>query len=282
MDGSLSETVRAIRITGKPGKVGTPAYAIDRVPRRETRLGPRTGLPDGRTPASRRSSGGTKQFVCAASSSQRRNHLLGLMSATAPTIPIGRMHMRPFQLEVIRQVRAERNGNAWIPVIDQSVNALKWWTHIPHWQIGVPFQIAPPQEIMFTDAFIMGWGVAFQRKMWSGSMAEAPSSHQLVGAQGGFSCPPAASIPPTRQDSSLHDRQRDDGVLPEETGGTRSRALLKLSMRILRLAHRLQIGMVPRHIAGQLNVLADLASRTGQVIPSEWSLATESFQWIVN
>ena len=40
--------------------------------------------------------------------------------------------------------------------------------------------------------------------------------------------------------------------------------------------------MVPRHIAGQLNVLADLASRTGQEIPSEWSLATESFQWVVN
>ena len=64
--------------------------------------------------------------------------------------------------------------------------------------------------------------------------------------------------------------------------GERSRALLKLSMRILRLAHRLRRVMVPRHIAGQLNVLADLASRTGQVIPSEWSLATESFQWVVN
>ena len=55
------------------------------------------------------------------------------------------------------------------------------------------------------------------------------------------------------------------------------RALLKLSVRILRLAHRLKIVMVPRHIAGQLNVHADLASRTGQVIPSEWSLVTESF-----
>ena len=37
-------------------------------------------------------------------------------------------------------------------------------------------------------------------------------------------------------------------------------------------AHQLQIVMVPRHIAGHLNVLADLASRTGQVIPSKWSL----------
>ena len=63
-----------------------------------------------------------------------------------------------------------------------------------------------------------------------------------------------------------------DGFLHEEAGWggggwARSLALLKLSMRILRLAHRLPIVIVPRHIAGQLIVFADLASRTGQVIP---------------
>ena len=89
-------------------------------------------------------------------------------------------------------------------------------------------------------------------------MAEASSSHQVAGAQGGSSCRPAPSTPPTRQDGSLY-----HSVLP---------AFLKLSMRTIRLAHRLKIVMVPRHIAGQLNMLADIASRTGQVIPSEWSL----------
>ena len=34
--------------------------------------------------------------------------LFRLMSATAPTIPLGRMHMRPFQLDVIGQVRTGR------------------------------------------------------------------------------------------------------------------------------------------------------------------------------
>ena len=33
--------------------------------------------------------------------------LLRLMSATATTIPLGRIHMRPFQLDVICQVRIE-------------------------------------------------------------------------------------------------------------------------------------------------------------------------------
>ena len=123
MDGSLSATVRAFRITDKPGKVETPAYAVDRVPRREARLDPRTGLPGGRTPASCvqvvepaiRLRG--LKFAAAES-------LLGLMSATPPAVPLGRIHMRPFKLEVIRQVRAVRNGNSWIPVIGQSAKAM--------------------------------------------------------------------------------------------------------------------------------------------------------------
>ena len=63
-------------------------------------------------------------------------------------------------------------------------------------------------------------------------------------------------------------------------GGTRSRALLKLTGRILLLADQLQIQLIPRHITGQLNVLADLASIINQVVPSEWSLCAAPFQWI--
>ena len=64
-------------------------------------------------------------------------------------------------------------------------------------------------------------------------------------------------------------------------GGTRSKALSKLSRRILLLAHNLQVTLVPSaHITGQLNVLADLASRVDQVVPSEWALTSEAFSWV--
>ena len=38
--------------------------------------------------------------------------------------------------------------------------------------------------------------------------------------------------------------------------------------------------MIARHITGQLNVLADLASRQGQVIRSEWKLSDQAFRWM--
>ena len=40
--------------------------------------------------------------------------------------------------------------------------------------------------------------------------------------------------------------------------------------------------IVPRHIVGQCNVLADLASQVGQIVPSEGELAKEKFQWIIH
>ena len=62
---------------------------------------------------------------------------------------------------------------------------------------------------------------------------------------------------------NFHDRKQ---------GGTGSRLLLKLTGRILLLADQLQIQLILRHITGQPNVLANLASRMNQVVPSEWSL----------
>ena len=46
------------------------------------------------------------------------------------------------------------------------------------------------------------------------------------------------------------------------------------------LVHSLKMTVIPRHITGHLKVLADLASRVGQVVPSEWALSSEAFCWL--
>ena len=94
-------------------------------------------------------------------------------------------------------------------------------------------------------------------------MAETQPTHQLVRTAGSTDRGSIAPVSAQRENSSVHDRQCDHSLVSEQAGGTRSWSLLKLSMRILKLAHKLQLTIVPRHIAGQLNVLADLASRSG-------------------
>ena len=55
-------------------------------------------------------------------------------------------------------------------------------------------------------------------------------------------------------------------------GGTDSRALCLLTSRLLRCTESFDIHLDARYLPGQANVLADLLSRRGQVVGTEWSL----------
>ena len=62
-------------------------------------------------------------------------------------------------------------------------------------------------------------------------------------------------------------------------GTLRSDALLDLSVEILEFCLLHSIVLVPKHLSGSLNVLADRASRSGP-ITTEWSLDSETFAWL--
>ena len=55
-------------------------------------------------------------------------------------------------------------------------------------------------------------------------------------------------------------------------GGTVSRALCLLASRFLRWTESFDIHLDARYLPGQANVLADVLSRRGQVVGTEWSL----------
>ena len=55
-------------------------------------------------------------------------------------------------------------------------------------------------------------------------------------------------------------------------GGTVSRALCLLTSRLLRWTESFDVHLDVRYLPGESNVLADLLSRRGQVVGTEWSL----------
>ena len=55
-------------------------------------------------------------------------------------------------------------------------------------------------------------------------------------------------------------------------GGTVSRALCLLTSRLLRWTESFDVHLNARYLSGEHNVLADVLSRRGQVIGTEWSL----------
>ena len=58
----------------------------------------------------------------------------------------------------------------------------------------------------------------------------------------------------------------------QQTGGTVSRSLCLLTSRLLRWTESFDIHLDARYLPGESNVLADILSRRGQVVGTEWSL----------
>ena len=206
--------------------------------------------------------------------------LLGLMTATFPTIPLGRLHMRPFQREVIKVIRRGRDPRAQVQVRGHAILGLNWWLIPHHWTQGTRFQPPPPEITVFTDASTKGWGVVCGEDSWNGKWQREKHINWLE----------LRTVLVAIQLLRLRLRNKCVLFLIDNTsavaylnkeGGTKSYALMKLTTRILSLAHAEGITIVAKHIAGQNNVLADLASRMGQVIPAEWTLTQEAFGWLV-
>ena len=76
--------------------------------------------------------------------------------------------------------------------------------------------------------------------------------------------------------SSLDVRQRSDcGLHQERGGGTRSRTLMQMTIRLLKWCDRKAIMLVPIHLPGVHNIQADSLSRVGQTLTTEWTMAME-------
>ena len=58
----------------------------------------------------------------------------------------------------------------------------------------------------------------------------------------------------------------------QQTGGTVSRSLCLLTSRLLRWTESFDVHLDARYLPGESNVLADVLSRRGQVVGTEWSL----------
>ena len=77
----------------------------------------------------------------------------------------------------------------------------------------------PPEEMVFTDASSKGCWCSVQRDHVEWDVAEIGSPHQLAGAQSGVSCNSTSPVQVEGKDDDLHDRQRNNRVLPKEAGG---------------------------------------------------------------
>ena len=201
--------------------------------------------------------------------------LLGHMASLEKLVARGRLHMRPFQ----DHLRGSWNQLTDRPTVLVSIpqllqQELQWWGYRPRLELGVSIVQPVPDLTLFTDASHNGWGAHLLDRRASGIWTDQDLGRHInwLELQAVFLAL-RRFLPLVREKTVqiMTDNTTVVGQLRNQ-GGTKSRELTLLTRQLLEWTDSHQMVLVPRHIPGKANILADQLSRRGQVIETEWSL----------
>ena len=207
--------------------------------------------------------------------------LVGLLNFAAPFVPLGRLRLRPVILWMNRHSTALTRD---LPVpIDRSLeDLLVPWMDVSYLRTRVPMNIPIPSLHLMTDASSTGWGGTLLPHSTSGVWPPSylGSSINWLELMAVFlSLQHFLPLLRGRCVQLLSDNTTAVACLLHQ-GTLRSDPLLDLSVEILEFCLLHSVVLVPKHLCGSLNVLADQASREGPV-STEWSLDPKTFAWLV-
>ena len=160
-----------------------------------------------------------------------------------------------------------------VPLPQEVRRDLPWWMVRDCLLTGVQFGTPAPDLHLYLDASCSGWGAHLLDQHVSGVWSDQKLLHiNLLEMKALF-----LGLQLFRKDVIGHHVtvMRDNStvmVYVNKQGGTVSQALCLLASCLLRWTESLDIHLNARYLPGQANVLADLLSRRGQVVGTEWPL----------
>ena len=151
---------------------------------------------------------------------------------------------------------------------------LSWWMVRDHLLVGVRFGTPAPDLHLYSDASSSGWGAHLLDQNVSGvwSAQEKLLHINLLEMKALFLALQAfQEIVSGHHVTAMCDNSTVVAYVNKQ-GGTVSRPLCLLTSRLLRWAESFDVHLEARYLPGESNVLADVLSRRGQVVGTEWSL----------
>ena len=208
--------------------------------------------------------------------------LIGTLASLEKTVPLGRLHMRPFQWYLRSHWKFPQSLDKRIPVTGNFLNHLKWWESLQNLMAGAPIHPHIHNTLVFTDASQKGWGAHLNEIVLSGlwSNKEAQLHINVLELKAVL-----LALKGFQEHLQGHrvlicsDNSTVISYLNKE-GGTHSIEMCALIWRILAFTNSRRIQIRARHVPGSLNVIADSLSRRDKVIQTEWSLHQQIFNQI--
>ena len=206
--------------------------------------------------------------------------LRGQMVSMEKFIPLARINFRRFQSLVTAALQEGRNSR-WLRLPERVRPNLLWWSERKCLLQGTPATPPLPTAKVTTDASTQGWGATWSRRRLQGkwSTNEAPlhinalellTVYKVLEAWGQDLKGEAVLF-------LMDNRTAVSYVLKQ--GGTRSRSSTNIAESIFRLVESLGLCISAAYLPGERNALADMLSRQGQVLKTEWKLSLLTFQW---
>ena len=201
--------------------------------------------------------------------------VLGHLASLEWLVSHGRLRMRSLQWHLKSQWSPESDPPS-LPVAlpEEARRDLSWWMVRDHLLVGVRFGTPAPDLHLYSDASSSGWGAHLLNQNVSGvwSAQEKLLHINLLEMKALF-----LALQAFQEDVAGHHvtAMCDNSTVVayiNKQGGTVSRPLCLLTSRLLRWTESFDVHLEARYLPGESNVLADVLSRRGQVVGTEWSL----------
>ena len=204
--------------------------------------------------------------------------ILGSMESMSLLLSLGRLHKRKVQrLFAEKWNRVSSKWSLLIPLGQEFLEATSQWLDLEWLSQGVPITLPPPQEFLFTDASLGGWGAHLGSLTAAGQWADS-----LKGCHINRLELEAVWLALNQFVESVEGKHvlinTDNTTVAfyiNKQGGAHSFTLSRRAEQMLLWCQKHRIVLSARYLPGKLNVLADALSRSHLVLPTEWTLAHE-------
>lgn len=204
---------------------------------------------------------------------------LGLVGSAEAQVPLGRLHIRPIQVCLRTQFHMGVHSLSYLVSVVghlDAIQAIQWWCYRENLMRGMPLGPFVQNRTLYTDASMSHWGAHSEDHDFqvSGTWSQAETHYSINQLELLTVVRALGRSPPSWSDQKILIATDNSTVVSYINcqGGTKSSQLLNITWQLFDVAQDKRLVLRARHIPGRLNRMADLLSRPGAIVATEWTL----------